>query len=177
MKFNSEESINVLNIALEREKAAEKFYTEKAQSMKEPGTREILQELARDEHTHVELVSSLLKEAESGAESTTVTAQESSAPKERIESIFSELQHVSFLSLPEEATVNEAFEFALDIEKQSFDHYSHAAEETENNEVAAVYRFLAAEENKHYIMISNAIDFIDDPGRWLYEEENLIFRR
>ena len=68
MKFNSEESIKVLKIALEREKAAEAFYTEKAQSMTEPGTGEILKDLARDEHTHVELVSSLLKEAESGAE-------------------------------------------------------------------------------------------------------------
>lgn len=177
MKFNSEESINVLKIALEREKSAEDYYTEKAQSMTEPGAGEILKDLARDEHSHVKLVSSLLKEAESGAESTTVTTQPSSGPKERVESIFSELQNVSPFSLPEKSTVKEVFEFALDIEKQSFDHYSQAAEDAENNEVAAVYGFLAAEENKHYIMISNALDFVDDPGRWLYEEENLIFRR
>ena len=177
MKFNSEKSINVLKIALEREKAAEVFYTEKAQSMTEPGTGTILKDLARDEHIHMELVSSLLKEAESGAESTTVTTQPSVSPKERIESIFSELQNVSPLSLPEKSTVREVFEFALDIEKKSFDYYSQAAADAENDEVAAVYRFFTAEENKHYIMISNVLDFIDDPGRWLYEEENLIFRR
>ena len=74
-------------------------------------------------------------------------------------------------------TAREALAFALEVEKQSFNHYSQAAEDAENNETAAVYRFLAGEENKHYIMIDNALDFLDDPGRWLYEEENLIFRR
>lgn len=177
MKFNSEESIAVLKIALEREKSAEKFYTEKAQTMTEPGASEILKDLAHDENNHVELVSGLLKDAESGSESTTVTTQPSVNPKERIESIFSELQNASPISLPQKSTVREVFEFALDIEKKSFEYYSKAAEDAENDEVAAVYRFFTAEENKHYIMISNVLDFIDNPGRWLYEEENLIFRR
>ncbi|HUT64375.1 MAG TPA: hypothetical protein VMZ04_10510, partial [Anaerolineae bacterium] len=100
-----------------------------------------------------------------------------SDPKERVETIFSKFKGGKLTSLSERTTAKEALTFALEIEKQSFNHYSRAAEDSDNNETAAVYRFLAGEENKHYIIIDNAIDFIDDPGRWLYEEENLIFRR
>ena len=177
MKFNSEESINVLKYAVEKEKAAEDFYTEKAQTVQEPGARKIFKDLAGDEHKHFEMVSDLLKQAESGAETSTIILPPPSNPKERVEAILSKFKDAKLPSLSEKTTAREGLTFALEIEKQSFNHYSQAAEDAENNETAAVYRFLAGEENKHYTMIDNALDFIDDPGRWLYEEENLIFRR
>ena len=177
MKFNSDESINVLKYALKKEKAAEDFYTEKSKTMQEPGTIEIFKDLATDEHKHFEMVSDLLNQATSDTETPTVTLSPPSDPKERVESIFSKFKGGNLTSLSERTTAKEALTFALEIEKQSFNHYSRAAEDSDNNETAAVYRFLAGEENKHYIIIDNAIDFIDDPGCWLYEEENLIFRR
>ena len=176
MKFNSEESIKVLKYAVEKEKAAEDFYTEKAQTVQEPGTRKIFEDLAGDEHKHFEMVSDLLNQAESGAETSSITLPPVSKPKERIEKIFNKLKGGERPHLNEKATAQEILTFALEIEKLSFDHYSQAAEKAEDSETAAIYRFLAGEENKHYIMIDNAIDFIDDPDKWLYEEENLIFR-
>jgi rubrerythrin len=176
MKFNSEESIKVLKYAVEKEKAAEDFYTEKSQTVQTPGAREIFRGLAGDEHKHFEMVSDLLKQAESGAETSTIILPPPSSPREQVEAIFGKLKGGKLPSLSEKSTAKEAFTFALEIEKQSFNHYSQAAEDAENNETAAVYRFLAGEENKHYVMIDNVLDFIDDPGRWLYEEENLIFR-
>ena len=153
------------------------FYTEKAQIVKEPGTREIFKNLAVDEHKHFEIVSELLKQAESDAGTSAIILPPSSSPKERFDKIFSKYKSANLPSLSEKTTAREALTFALEIEKQSFNNYSQAAEDAENNETAAVYRFLAGEENKHFIMIDNAIDYIDDPERWLYEEENLIFRR
>ena len=176
MKFNSEESIKVLKYALEKEKAAEDFYVEKAQTVKEPAAREIFKSLSVDEHKHYEMISDLLKQAESGNETSIFTLSPSYVPKERIEAVFSKLKGGKLPSLSEKTTAMEALNFALEIEKQSFNYYSKAAEDVDNSEIAAVYSFLAGEENKHYIMIDNAINFIDDPGRWLYEEENLIFR-
>ena len=123
------------------------------------------------------MVTDLLKQVESGIETSTIILPPPPSPKERVEVIFSKFKDGKLPPLSEKATTREALTFALEVERQSFNHYSQAAEDTENNETAAVYRFLASEENKHYIMIDNTLDFIDDPGRWLYEEENLIFRR
>ena len=77
---------------------------------------------------------------------------------------------------PESADIKGMLSKALEIEKESFTLYSRAYEESQENEVKAVYLYLAKEENKHFVMIDNLIDYLDDPGRWLYEEENLIFR-
>ena len=178
MKFNSEDSINVLKYAVEKEKAAEDFYTEKAQTVQASVAREMFKGLAEDEHKHFDMVSKLLKEAESGADTSTITLPSPAAsPKERVKETFTKYKERTLPSLSDKTTVREVLTFALEIEKQSFNHYSQAEKDSENNETAAVYRFLAGEENKHYIMIDNTLDFIDDPGRWIYEEENLIFRR
>ena len=178
MKFNSEDSINVLKYAVEKEKAAEDFYTEKAQTVQASVAREMFKNLAEDEHKHFDMVSKLLKEAVSGDENSTITPPSfPSSPKKKVEATLTKYKDGMLPSLSDKTTVREALTFALEIEKQSFNHYSQAAEDSEDNETAAVYRFLAGEENKHYIMIDNTLDFIDDPGRWIYEEENLIFRR
>ena len=176
MKVNSEESIKVLKYAVEKEKAAEDFYAEKTQTVQEPGAREIFKDLVSDEHKHFKMVNDLLRQAESGSEISTIILPPPSDQKERVEVIFSKLKGGKLASLSEKTTAREALTFALKIEKQSFDHYSQSAVDSENNETSAVYSFLAEEENKHYIMIENALDFIYDPGRWIYEEENLIFR-
>ena len=109
MKFNSEESINVLKYALEKEKAAEDFYTEKAQTVQEASAREIFKGLAGDEHRHFEMVNNLLKQAESGAETSTIILPPPSSPRERVEAIFSKFKSGKLPSLSEKTTVREAF--------------------------------------------------------------------
>ena len=177
MKFNSEESINVLTYAVEKEISAEDFYIQKSKDVQEPAAREIFKNLAEDEHKHFEMANELLKEAKSGIDSSAIILPPPSfSPKERVETILSKFKDEKLPDLSEKTTAREALTFALEIEKQSFNHYSKAADDADNNEIAAIYRFLAGEENKHYIMIDNALDFTDDPGRWIYNEENLIFR-
>ncbi|MHB9028515.1 MAG: hypothetical protein ACYC9O_07085, partial [Candidatus Latescibacterota bacterium] len=65
---------------------------------------------------------------------------------------------------------------ALEIEKESFTNYMKSASECSNPEVIAVYRYLAEEENKHYIILDNLLSYLDVPGRWLYYEENMVFQ-
>lgn len=176
MKFNSTESISILKTAMEKEKAAEDFYAEKSQSIDDPAVKLIFSDLAKDEHAHFELVSDLADQAEAGSEN------EASLPdpidaKLRVQNSLKKFKREDLPDLGNNTTVKEALTFALEIERISFNRYSQAEKDAEDSEIAAVYRYLASEENKHYIIIDNTLDFIDDPDRWLYEEENLIFRR
>ena len=77
----------------------------------------------------------------------------------------------------ENASAMDMMKKALNIEKESFDLYSGAAKDSEESEIKAIYTYLAAEENKHYVTIQNVISYFEHPDEWLYEEENLIFRR
>ncbi|MFC1489881.1 ferritin family protein [Candidatus Latescibacterota bacterium] len=175
MKFNSTESINALMRAMEKEKSAEEFYTEKAQIIKDPAVKSIFSDLAADEHSHFEMVADLVKQAESGGK-TEFTLPEQTDAKMRVEGTLKKYKGVALPNINDKTTVKEALTFALEIETISFNSYSQAAKDSEDNEIAAIYNFLASEENKHYIIIDNTLDYIDNQDRWIYEEENLIFR-
>jgi hypothetical protein len=123
------------------------------------------------------MIQNLLKQAESGEDISSISLPDSMKSQERAEKIFNKFKDGKVPPISDKMDAKNAFSFALEIEKQSFDHYSRAAADADDNETRAVYQFLAGEENKHYNIINNAMDFIDDPGRWLYQEENLVFRR
>ena len=122
MKFNSKESVKVLKYAVEKEKAAEVFYTEKSQTVLGPGASEIFRDIARDEHKHFEIVNDLLKQAESGSETPTIILPSPSNPKERVEEVFIKFKDSELQSLSEKTTAKEALTFALEIEKLNYQH-------------------------------------------------------
>ncbi|MFC1539616.1 ferritin family protein [Candidatus Latescibacterota bacterium] len=175
MKFNSDESINALKNAMEKEKAAEDFYSEKSQEIENPAVKNIFIDLATDEHKHFVMVGELTEQAESGG-SSEISLPAPTDAKSRVEGTINKFKDRSLPELTDNTSVREALTFALEIERMSFNNYSQAAADSEDSEIAAVYRFLAGEENKHYIIIDNTLDFIDVQDRWIYEEENLIFR-
>lgn len=175
MKFNSSESISVLKSAMEKEKAAEEFYNEKSQSISDPAVKRIFSDLAKDENAHYEMVSSLAAQAEAGNENA-VNLPDPIDAKMRVESAVGKFSGGALPDIGDDTSVREALTFALEIERISFNNYSQAAEDAEDSEIKAIYRYLASEENKHYIILDNTLDFLDDPDRWIYEEENLIFR-
>ncbi|MFA6470412.1 MAG: ferritin family protein [Candidatus Latescibacterota bacterium] len=175
MKFHSEESVKALEYAAKKEQETEDFYRQILNKVKNPGVVAILKSLAEDENKHYKIVIKLLKETGEG-KSPSIEMIESDAAKVRLERSFSESSISDPESIREDATRLEILKKGLGIEVESFDNYSRAAEKSEDDEVKAVFRFLAGEENKHYILIDNLISYLDVPSRWLYREENLIFQ-
>ena len=177
MKFSSEVSIKILECAAQREKETRDFYKECLEKATIPGTKEILRGLVDDEERHYTIIIELLHEAKAAGSIKKIEKSETPDAKTRIEKAFShKLVNDTDFSI-ESATINEMLKKALDNEKESFENYLSAAHDTEKAEAKAVFEFLAKEENKHYIVIDNLISYLDNHGNWLYEEENLIFRR
>ena len=176
MKLNSRESIEILKYALKREKETAAFYNECIGKSKSSGTREILKGLAADEDRHAKIVSRLIAEAQKDSSSLSVETAPTESAKKRLEHALKSSAMTDKSFSAESASVQEMLKKALEIEKESFDTYAKAAHDAEEDELKAIFKFLSDEENKHYVMIDNLIDYLDDPGRWLYEEENLIFR-
>ena len=84
------------------------------------------------------MVSDLLKQVESGAKTPTIILPPTFNSRERVETILSKFKDGKIPSLSEKTTAKEAPIFILEIEKQSFNHYSQVAEDAENNETADV---------------------------------------
>lgn len=174
MKFDNPDSITALKQAQSREQEAFQLYEECYAKAANESTRVVLAILVEEEKKHYEIVTGMVNDAEAGREAS-VTAGETSSAQDIIASSFTHAAMADFNA--EHATITATLEQAVENEKESFNLYSSLAESAENTETAAVFRYLAGEENKHFNMVTNMLDFIGDPGKWLYEEENLIFRR
>jgi rubrerythrin len=176
MKFHSKESVSALEYAANKELETENFYRQILDKINNPGAITILKGLVEDEKKHYAIVMRLLKETTEG-NPPSIEMIESEAAKVRLERAFSESAIQGKEIGREDSSTLEILKKGLEIEIESFNNYSRAAEEADDEELKAVFRFLAGEENKHYILIDNLLSFVDVPSRWLYYEENLIFQR
>ena len=175
MEFTNSESIRVLEYAHAREKEAVEFYEDCLEKVQNPGTVAILKILIEEEKKHYKILSDMLKEAKEKGDTGNIKTLDTGSPKERLDKAFA---HQNVDDFPAEtASVIDMLHKALENERESFNLYSKAREDTKESEISAVYNYLANEENKHYVMVGNLISFLDNPDRWIYEEENLIFQR
>ena len=174
MKLTLQNSIRAIEYAADQERETRDFYRTCLDRASAPGTRAILSGLIGDEDHHRDILLRLITAATGNTP--TPGLIETEAARVRLERAFSRnaIEDPSFE--PDRRNVRGILEKALEIEKESFSNYLTAAEESTAPEVAATYRYLAGEENKHYIMIENLLSYLDVPGRWLYYEENLVFQ-
>jgi rubrerythrin len=171
----SESTIAILKYAAQREMETHDFYASCLAKATISGTKEILQTLVRDEKRHYDIVTGILQEG--GAAGAMKELIDTPDAKSQLTRALSHSKVTGEEFSAEHASVHDLLVRALEIEKESFTTYSQGFEEAGDSETKAVFKFLAGEENKHYIMIDNLMSFLDNPGTWLYEEENLIFRR
>ena len=176
MKFSSDASIKVLEYAQRREAESRDFYRECLDKATIPGTKQILRGLVEDEERHYTIVTGMLAEAKTDSGVKEMDTAEPAAAKAVFETAFPHKMAGDKGFSAESAGVGDMLKKALDNEKESFENYSRAAQNAEEPELKEIYDFLAKEENKHYVLIDNLVDFLDDPDKWIYEEENLIFR-
>jgi rubrerythrin len=171
MEFQSVKSIKTLETALEREKLAWEAYESIAEHSHTPGVVEVAKILALEEKKHFEIISGLLKDARE-KRLVQILKKGSYHPKDILSGAFKN----GGLKLKEESdNIKELLKTALAKERESFNFYSKAAKESTDKEVTDIYTYLADEENKHYVMVDNIIDFTSNPEKWIYKEENMIF--
>ena len=66
---------------------------------------------------------------------------------------------------------NAANDFALEVEKKSYDHYSAGAETTDDERVKKILLRIADEENEHYAILADTRLYLTNPTEWNLKEE------
>jgi len=175
MKFASEATIEILEKALGREEETRDFYRGCLAKSNVDGTKVILEALIKDEEDHVAIVSEMLKTAGGEGEVSNINIVASDSSRDVFDQAFPHGIAKDASSVDESETVSDMLKKALKNEKESHDNYAYAAEHTEEKDARKLFRKLAHEEKKHFILIDNLINYLDDPGTWLYSEENDLF--
>ena len=176
MKLSDASTIEILEYALNRERETRDFYAECLGKAQASGTKEILRGLVADEERHYIIVTELLDRARDQSSADGVSTDDSGDAKSRLTRALGHAVVDNDFEA-DRASVRSMLEVALANEKESFTNYARAATDASEDDTKKIFESLAREENNHFLLIDNLMSYLDDPGTWLYEEENLIFQR
>ncbi len=154
--------MEIFEYAMQMEKDGEDFYRDLARQMPGRGIKTILTMLADDEARHYKAIEKMKSDEPSELVDTTVLTDARNVfaqLKESGEQFTSETNHVRL------------YNKALDIEAKSRDFYNEKAGEVSNANAKEFFIRLAREEQKHYVLVENIIDFLSRPDTWLENAE------
>jgi rubrerythrin len=154
--------MDIFAFALEKEQLAHETYKKLAQRAPTASLKGILNLLADEESKHVEMVRALQQNKPVDIPITNLLGQ----AKKVFEKITAAGEKFNF-----NISESELYGKARQIEIDARDYYQAKAEETDNENLKNVLKRLAAEEQKHYILVDNLCHFVERPQSYLEDAE------
>ncbi len=158
--------MNSIEIAIKMETDAIKFYNEAAEKCNHVVGKKMFLSVVEDEKRHLDMLSQLLKKLD-------LKIQDVS-PMKNVKSIFEEMKHEMMDRVEATKDELEAFNIAMDMEKEGIEFYKKAASEATTDKEKKLFERLIHEEEQHYAVFANTYFFMSDTGSWFMWEEHTI---
>ncbi len=154
--------MNIFDFAIEKEKLSENYYRTLAQKTGHKGLRNIMLMLADEEAKHIQVVTQLKENIEPEL------AQ--SALLVNVKAVFQKMRDAAD-KFDLNVSEIEMYQKAREIEQQAKSFYQEKADEVEDMAQKKIFNLLAAEEQKHYFLLDNIVEFVSRPQQWLEDAE------
>lgn len=162
--------MDIYSFALQMEKDGEEYYRELATKSGSEGLKKIFTMLADEEVKHFRLIEKMRKKSPlpEAVDSKVLTTAKNVFLQMRDGKLDFSQGH--FVDTTEETN---AYRKALDIEEQSKQFYLEKAAESTDQQTRVILEKIAAEEQKHYHIMENIVEFVSrpEPGNWLEDAE------
>ena len=153
--------MDILKYAMQMEKDGEAYYRQLAQQTENKGLKSILTMLADEEVKHYKIIEKMKTERPQPAPAKILA---------RAKNIFAQIKK-SDEGLNFGSEQIELYRKAQDIEKKSEQFYREKANKVEEKYQKEIFLQLAEEENKHYFLLENIIQFVSRPQTWVENAE------
>jgi len=154
--------MDIFEFAMEKEQFAEQYYRVLAQSAPHKGLVSIFTMLADEEHGHSEVIEKMKQGVPAKVSDTILLTN--------AKTIFAKMRQSREKFKFGDSQID-TYKKAQDIEQDSRSFYRLKAKEADNPGHKAIFNTLAEEENKHYFLLENIIDFVSRPQTWLENAE------
>ena len=155
--------MNVFEFAMKMEKDGEAFYREIAKKTNNAGLKKIFTTLADEEVVHYNTFKKIFEKSAAKAVESNVLS--------KAKNIFKEMKDAGGLDLSSETLQTEAYEKAMEAEKEAYTFYEKKAEESTSEEEKDILLTFAREERRHYQLLKNVLEFVARPDQWLEDAE------
>jgi rubrerythrin len=154
--------MDIFQFAMEKEKYSEQFYRDLANRTSYVGLRNIFTMLADEEVKHCHIVEHMKAETPNVVSETPLLAH----AREIFEKMRGSTKKFDF-----NITEAELYRKASDIEEESERFYLDRAEEVEDPAQKELFKKLAAEEHKHWLIVDNIRSLVARPETFLENAE------
>ncbi|MBI5699391.1 ferritin family protein [Candidatus Saganbacteria bacterium] len=160
-----------IKLALQMEHKGYDLYMKAAQSTLNRLGRATLEAIAKKELDHIKAIEGFSK----GINLTQATADID--PKDQsyyLREIMDKLAGNLEKQVKPDSDLERAYKVALDLEKASFELYKKLNAESSDPQAKKFFEFLMGEENTHFEILSDTLEYLNDPGEWYRLQERWI---
>lgn len=168
--------LEAMKIALEMEKKGYRLYTEAAAKTNNRLGKATLEAIAAKEVDHIKTIENYCQQSAETLGEFKKNVREIKL-RDKIDYIRSILEKIGAQleeKIRADADLVETYKVALELERESYNFYQSLREETDDSEVKEFLGFLMKEENNHYELLQETLQYLDHPGDWFREQERWI---
>lgn len=167
---------NAVNISLAMEKKGYDLYMNVAKKTSNKLGKETLEAIAAKELDHIEAIKEFNKKI-LGEAPDLGKAIEAIKPKDKkayILPIMDKLRSELDMKVKVDSDLEKAYEVAMGLERETYDFYKKLASEASDPQTKKFFEFLMGEENTHYELLQDTLEYLNRPGDWFKEKERWI---
>lgn len=165
-----------LKTAHAMEKDAYDLYMQAADRTVNKLGKSTLEEIARKELDHIKAIDEFIKVAtqnDLNLQMAILTVN----PKDKknyVKPIITKLKNELDENIKADTDLEKAYGVAMKLEKESYDFYKKLEAEAIDPQVKKFFAFLMGEENTHYELLQETLQYLNHPGDWFKEQERWI---
>ena len=158
--------MDIYEFAMQMEKDGENYYRKLMDECNNTGLKNIFAMLADEEVKHYKFIEQLRLKSDLPQIADTRIL-------ENVKNIFIEMREGKQVPHVDTTEETNAYRKARDIEEMSRKFYLEKAEEVEDEQAKLLLKQLAKEEEKHFRIMENIVEFVSraEPGNWLENSE------
>ncbi|MBW2990634.1 ferritin family protein [Candidatus Woesearchaeota archaeon] len=168
------DELNALQLAIKTELDIRKFYLDNADKMKNELAKKTFMFLADEELRHVDAIHAFNKSIKEGTQPVIDAGTEDEAINRGKEFFSTSMKAVAEKTIAGEDDIA-VYELGLQMEQNGYNFYKKAFDKAEHQNVKKLFEFLMKEENAHYALISNAINYLKSPDDFFQDQESWFF--
>lgn len=161
------------NFAIKQENDGLRFFQDAAKKTNNQLGKAMFLSLVEDEKEHIRRIKMMT--AGVVVPETHIGEYESYGPRERLKTIFEEMQENIDKEVPVDANDLDVIKIALHIERKVYKFYEVASREALNVREKELYKFLAKEEIIHFQILKNAYSHLSNIDKWNVKEADRTY--
>jgi rubrerythrin len=168
-------TLEAMKIALDMEKNGYKAYMDAAHKTSNKLGRSTLEAIAAQELEHIKVIEGYCQRPEVDPEAANLIGQiKQRDKKDYVRAIIEKIGQQLNEKSNSETGLSDAYKIAMDLERESYLFYKNLAQEAAVPTVKAFFKFLMDQENVHFELFQETLEYLDRPGDWFREQERWI---